>query len=301
MPWNLHEPRQGEFHFEEMLDFVRFIRLAGELGLYVIVRPGPYICAEWDNGGLPVWLTAQEGLELRRSNAKYLSAVEGYLTKILPMLAELQLDQDGPVVAFQIENEYGYFGNDSEYMNWMKNLMTELGMTVPFVTSDGPWGAAFKTGQIEGVLPTGNFGSHCEKQFGVMKAQMPANKPLMNMEFWAGWFDAWGNKIKMRSILKQNIKDYDYVIKNGHNINIYMFHGGTNFGFMNGSNYYGHLTPDTTSYDYDAPIAEDGTLTKKYFAFKKCRHFSIIIQQNYLSRPPPYTNPSQEPPCHVQT
>ncbi|MBR4125815.1 MAG: beta-galactosidase, partial [Victivallales bacterium] len=107
MPWNLHEPKPGEFHFEDMLDFERFIRLAGELGLYVIVRPGPYICAEWDNGGLPVWLTAQEGLELRRSNDKYLSAVEGYLTKILPMLAKLQLDQDGPVVALQIENEYG--------------------------------------------------------------------------------------------------------------------------------------------------------------------------------------------------
>ena len=267
--WNFHEPKKGEFLWEGNRDFEKFIEIAQELGLYVIIRPAPFICAEWEWGGLPAWLLAEPGMHVRCMYEPFLKHIKEYYEQLIPRIAKHQIDNGGNIILCQIENEYGYFGNDSEYMNWMKNLMTELGMTVPFVTSDGPWGAAFKTGQIEGVLPTGNFGSHCEKQFGVMKAQMPANKPLMNMEFWAGWFDAWGNKIKMRSILKQNIKDYDYVIKNGHNINIYMFHGGTNFGFMNGSNYYGHLTPDTTSYDYDAPIAEDGTLTKKYFAFKK--------------------------------
>lgn len=269
IPWNFHEPKKGEFLWDGQHDVCRFIEIAQELGLYVIVRPAPFICAEWEWGGLPAWLLAEPEMRPRCSYEPFLKHVREYYEVLLPKLVPYQIDHGGKIILMQIENEYGYYGDDKAYLKWLADTMRSLGVTVPFVTSDGPWGAAFKTGQLEGALPTGNFGSNCEKQFKVMEPQMSKKGPLMCMEFWAGWFDAWGNKIKMRSVLSMNKKDYEYTIKNGHNINIYMFHGGTNFGFMNGSNYYGKLTPDTTSYDYDAPLSEDGRLTKKYEAFRE--------------------------------
>ena len=269
IPWNFHEPKKGVFLWDGMHDVCRFIETAQELGLYVIIRPSPFICAEWEWGGLPAWLLAEDGMRPRCSYEPFMKHVRDYYEVLLPKLLPYQIDCGGNIILMQIENEYGYYGDDKSYMKWLADTMRELGVIVPFVTSDGPWGAAFKTGQLEGALPTGNFGSNCEKQFKVMEPQMARKGPLMCMEFWAGWFDAWGNKFKMRSVLGMNKKDYEYTIKNGHNINIYMFHGGTNFGFMNGSNYYGKLTPDTTSYDYDAPLSEDGRMTKKYFAFRE--------------------------------
>lgn len=269
IPWNFHEERKGQFNWEGSHDVEKFIQIAQDLGLYLIIRPAPFICAEWEFGGLPAWLNAEKGMRLRCSYEPYLNHVKDYYEVLIPKLVPYQVDNGGKIILMQIENEYGYFGNDTNYLQYLADLMRKLGVTVPFVTSDGPWGAAFKTGQLKDALPTGNFGSFCEKKFEIMKSQMPQNKPLMCMEFWAGWFDAWGNRFKMRSVLKLNKKDLDYTIKNGHNINIYMFHGGTNFGFMNGSNYYGKLTPDTTSYDYDAPLSEDGTMTKKYYTFRE--------------------------------
>ena len=268
IPWNFHEPKKGEFLWEGWRDFEKFLNIAQELGLYAIVRPSPYICAEWELGGLPAWLLAIPGMKLRCNYEPYLKHVNDYYNVLIPKLIPHQIDHGGNIILVQIENEYGYFGNDKSYLQYLNDLMRKLGITVPFVTSDGPWGAAFKTGQLDEVLPTGNFGSSCQKQFGVMKAQMQKEYPLMCMEFWAGWFDAWGNKFKRKSILKMNKVDFEYMVKD-HNVNIYMFHGGTNFGFMNGSNYYAKLTPDTTSYDYDAPLAEDGRLTKKYNAFRE--------------------------------
>ena len=269
IPWNFHEPKKGEFLWDGQRDVCRFIEIAQELGLYVIIRPAPFICAEWEWGGLPAWLLAEPEMRPRCSYEPFMKHVRDYYEVLLPKLVPYQIDHGGKIILMQIENEYGYYGDDKAYMKFLADTMRELGVTVPFVTSDGPWGAAFKTGQLEGALPTGNFGSNCEKQFKVMEPQMAKKGPLMCMEFWAGWFDAWGNRIKMRSVLSMNKKDYEYTIKNGHNINIYMFHGGTNFGFMNGSNYYGKLTPDTTSYDYDAPLSEDGRMTKKYQAFRE--------------------------------
>lgn len=269
IPWNFHEPHKGQFRWDGIHDFCRFLEIAQELDLYIIVRPSPYICAEWEWGGLPAWLLAEPGMRLRCSYKPYLDHVADYYKVLIPKIVPYQIDNGGKVIMIQIENEYGYYGDDTAYLQYLADLMRSLGITVPFVTSDGPWSkAVFTSGQVPGVLPTGNFGSACEYQFKQMKKMMPDNFPLMNMEFWAGWFDAWGNKKKMHSILKVNELDYDYVIKNGHNINIYMFHGGTNFGFMNGANYYGKLTPDTTSYDYDAPLSEDGRMTKKYYTFR---------------------------------
>ncbi|MCR4580600.1 MAG: beta-galactosidase, partial [Treponema sp.] len=270
IPWNFHEPKKGQFKWDGMHDFCRFIEIAQELGLYIIIRPSPYICAEWELGGIPAWLLAEPGMHLRCSYEPYLNHVRDYYNVLIPKLVPYQLDQGGNIIMMQLENEYGYYGDDKNYLKFLADLMRSLGITLPFVTSDGPWSrSGFLAGQLEGALPTGNFGSACEWQFGQMKKMMPKDKPLMCMEFWAGWFDAWGNKKKKSSNLKINELDFNYVIKNGHNINIYMFHGGTNFGFMNGSNYYGKLTPDTTSYDYDAPLSEDGQLTKKYMAFRQ--------------------------------
>lgn len=268
IPWNFHQPEKNEFIWDGWRNFETFFSIAKELGLYVIVRPSPYICAEWELGGLPYWLLAEQNMRLRCSYKPYLDYVRQYYEQLIPKLVPHQIDHGGNIILVQIENEYGYFGNDTDYLEYLKDLMVSLGITVPFVTSDGPWGAAFKTGQIKGALPTGNFGTAAKKQLSVMEKQMPEKYPLMCMEFWAGWFDAWGNKKKRKSILKLNKLDFDYLVKE-HNVNIYMFHGGTNFGFMNGSNYYAKLTPDTTSYDYDAPLSESGGITPKYSAFRE--------------------------------
>ena len=268
IPWNFHETQKGKFNWQGMHDVERFIQTAQDLGLYMIIRPSPYICAEWEAGGLPAWLFAEKGMKVRCSYKPYLDHVTDYYKVLMPKLVPHLVTNGGNIILMQIENEYGYYGDDTEYLDFLAYTMKNLGVNVPFVTSDGPWGLAFKNGQHPEALPTGNFGTNCQKQFVVMQNQMPQNKPLMCMEFWAGWFDAWGNPFKMKSVLKWNKKDFEYTIKNGHNINIYMFHGGTNFGFTNGANYYATLMPDTTSYDYDAPVTEDGRLTKKYYAFR---------------------------------
>lgn len=282
IPWNITEPRKGEFHFDGLCDFERFLDLAQKLGLYAIVRPSPYICAEWELGGLPSWLLNVPGLEVRCKNEPYYQNVRDYYKVLLPRLVNHQIDKGGNIILMQIENEYGYYGKDMSYMQFLEGLMREGGITVPFVTSDGPWGKMFINGQCNGALPTGNFGSHARPLFANMKRMMKktGNRgPLMCMEFWIGWFDAWGNSEHKKSKLKRNIKDLNYMLKKG-NVNFYMFHGGTNFGFMNGSNYYAKLTPDTTSYDYDAPLSEDGKITEKYRAFqeviKKYRDFEEL-------------------------
>lgn len=269
--WNLIEPEKGKFNFEGINDFEKFLDIANELGLYAIVRPSPYICAEWELGGLPSWLLAIDGLEVRCNNSLYYDNVRDYYKMLLPKLVNHQIDHGGNIILMQIENEYGYYGKDMSYLKFLADLMRENDITVPFVTSDGPWGKMFINGQLNGALPTGNFGSHARPLFANMKRMMKktGNKgPLMCMEFWIGWFDAWGNTEHKTSKLKRNIKDLNYILKKG-NVNFYMFHGGTNFGFMNGSNYYVKLTPDVTSYDYDAPLSEDGQITEKYKAFQK--------------------------------
>ena len=282
IPWNLTEPKKGEFNFEGICDFEKFLDTAQKLGLYAIVRPSPYICAEWELGGLPSWLLAVPGLQPRCKNEPYYQNVRDYYKVLLPRLVNHQIDKGGNIILMQIENEYGYYGKDMSYLQFLANLMREEGITVPFVTSDGPWGKMFIRGQLDGALPTGNFGSHARPLFANMKRMMKKTGntgPLMCMEFWVGWFDAWGNKEHKTSKIKRNIKDLNYMLKKG-NVNFYMFHGGTNFGFMNGSNYFAKLTPDVTSYDYDAPLSEDGKITEKYRVFqniiKKYRDFEEI-------------------------
>ena len=267
VPWNLHEPQKGTYCFEGILDIKKFLELAAELELWVIFRPSPYICAEWEFGGLPAWLLAEDGMRFRSSYPSFMQHTADYYKKLFEITAPLQLPLGGPIILIQIENEYGYYADDTGYLEQMKQLMVDNGACVPFVTSDGPWGDALECGKLEGVLPTGNFGSKMKEQFAVLKEHTNGG-PLMCMEFWVGWFDHWGNGGHKTSNMEENCKDLDEALQYG-NINIYMFIGGTNFGFMNGSNYYDELTPDVTSYDYDAVLTECGDITPKYEAFKE--------------------------------
>lgn len=267
IPWNLHEKEKGQFDFSGILDIVRYVKLAQELGLMVILRPSPYICAEWEFGGLPYWLLKEDGMRLRCMYEPYLRHVKEYYEKLFEVIAPLQITRGGPVILMQVENEYGYYGDDKAYLEYMKNLMVDCGCEVPLVTSDGPWGEAFDCGRIDGVLPTGNFGSKGKEQFAVMKKKI-GDRPLMCMEFWVGWFDNWGVECHQTGDLQEHVKDLDEILSEGH-VNIYMFEGGTNFGFTSGSNYYDVLTPDVTSYDYDALLTEDGRITPKYEAFRE--------------------------------
>ena len=266
IPWNMHEPKKGEFHFEGMLDIERFVKTAQELGLYVILRPSPYICAEWEFGGLPAWLLAEDGMKLRVSYPPFLKHVQDYYDVLLKKIVPYQINYGGPVILMQVENEYGYYANDREYLLAMRDKMQKGSVVVPLVTSDGPFEENLNGGHLEGALPTGNFGSKTEERFEVLKKYTDGG-PLMCTEFWVGWFDHWGNGGHMTGNLEESVKDLDKMLELGH-VNIYMFEGGTNFGFMNGSNYYDELTPDVTSYDYDALLTEDGQITEKYRRYR---------------------------------
>ena len=267
VPWNLHEREKGKFCFEGILDIDRFIRLAQELGLYVILRPSPYICAEWEFGGLPGWLLREEGMRLRVNDPSFLGHVEEYYKELLPRLTPWQCTRGGPVILMQVENEYGYYANDRTYLEEMRRLMRGNGVEVPLVTSDGPFPESLNAGKLPGALPTGNFGSRTEERFATLEKYTDGG-PLMCTEFWVGWFDHWGNGGHMRGNLEESVRDLDKMLELGH-VNIYMFEGGTNFGFMNGSNYYDELTPDVTSYDYDAVLTEDGQITEKYRRYRE--------------------------------
>lgn len=265
--WNIHEPNEGEFHFEEENDLCGFIELAQELGLYVILRPSPYICAEWEFGGFPAWLLTKPGIRLRCNNKVYLDCVERYYDKLIPMIVPYQFTKGGPVLMLQIENEYGSYGNDKEYLNVLKTMMVERGIEIPFVTSDGTEDQMLADGGVEDVWQTANFGSKGAERFDKLESVI-GNQPLMCMEFWDGWFDHWGQGEHSVVGLEDHRKSLEDMLSRGH-VNFYMFHGGTNFGFMNGSNYDERLLPDVTSYDYDAPLSEDGQITEKYLEFQK--------------------------------
>ncbi len=247
VPWNLHEPEEGVYNFSGQVDLKKFIQTAEKVGLYVILRPSPYICAEWEFGGFPYWLLKNGPQKLRFNDERYLSKVRPYYARLLQEVVDLQVTHQGPIIMMQVENEYGSFSNDKDYLQALVKLMKENGVDVPLVTSDGPWGDMLDNGTIpQDALPTINCGSKIKENFKILRKFHGEKKPLMVMEFWIGWFDAWHDEKHHTTSIEDATKELADCLDEG-SVNIYMFHGGTNFGFMNGSNYYDKLTADVTS------------------------------------------------------
>jgi beta-galactosidase len=266
VPWNAHSPRPGVFDTDGILDLPRFLRLVGEAGLYAIVRPGPFICAEWDNGGLPPWLFREPGVGIRRHEPRFLDEVEKYLHQVLALVRPHQVDLDGPVLLVQVENEYGAYGDDRSYLQALVEMTRGAGIGVPLVTVDQPVDAMLAAGGVDGVLRTSSFGSDSANRLRILRDHQPTG-PLMCMEFWDGWFDHWGG-IHHTTPVERTAEELDTLLAAGASVNIYMFHGGTNFGLTSGANDKGIYRPTVTSYDYDAPLDEAGNPTAKYFAFR---------------------------------
>lgn len=268
VPWNFHEPKKGQFNFEGMLDIVKFVETAQNLGLYVIVRPGPYICAEWDFGGLPAWLLKDKNIRIRCWDKTYIKAVEDYFKVLIPKLVPYLETNGGKIIAMQVENEYGSFGRDKKYLYWLRELMRDLGVDIQLFTSDGEDRYFFSGGGIPEDWMVANFGGYNEHRFDDLKLLQP-DKPLMCGEHWCGWFDRWGTKHHTDNAEESLGRSLDGFFKEDANFNLYMFHGGTNFGFSSGANYYDCYCPTTTSYDYGAPLNEYGGYTEKYFVLRE--------------------------------
>ena len=272
LPWNLHEPKKGEFDFTGILDVERFLQIAQDLGLYAIVRPSPYICAEWEFGGLPAWLLSQD-VRVRSSDSKFIAQVASYYDELLPRLSARQLDRGGNILMVQVENEFGSYSEDKEYLRALKKLLEQGGITCPLFTSDGPWQGTLRAGSMieDDVLTTGNFGSRAAENFAQMQRFFQEHDkewPLMCMEFWDGWFNRWKEPI-IRRDPEELAQAVHQVLELG-SINLYMFHGGTNFGFLNGCSARGSLDlPQVTSYDYDALLDEVGNPREKYYAVQR--------------------------------
>ncbi|MEZ0066817.1 hypothetical protein ABIA32_002830 [Streptacidiphilus sp. MAP12-20] len=266
--WNLHERERGSFDFSGWQDVAGFVRLAGELGLDVIVRPGPYICGEWEFGGLPAWLLADRSIRLRLSDPRFLAAVDSWFDAVLPQLTPLQDDRGGPIVAMGVENEYGSYGNDTDYLAHLRDGMLARDVSCLLFTADGAEDRFQLGGRLPGVLTTGTFGSRPEEALDCLRRHQPQG-PLVCMEFWDGWFDHWGRPHRVRDP-RDAAEALDALLATGASVNIYMAHGGTNFGWWNGANHDGaDYLPTVTSYDYDAPVGEAGELTPKFHAFRE--------------------------------
>lgn len=272
IPWNVHEPQKGQFCFEGILDLEKFLQIAQDLDLYVILRPSPYICAEWEFGGLPTWLL-EEDMRIRSSDPAYLAAVASYYDELMPRLVLHLLENGGNILMMQVENEYGSYGEDKEYLRAVRDMMLERGVTCPLFTSDGPWRAALRAGTLieDDVFVTGNFGSKAKENFAQMQEFFDEHGkkwPLMCMEFWDGWFNRWKEPVVTRD--PEELAEAVHEVLQQGSINLYMFHGGTNFGFMNGCSARGNIDlPQVTSYDYEALLDEQGNPTPKYFAIQQ--------------------------------
>ena len=281
--WNLHEPRPGEFDWSGQADAAEFCRIAQEEGLWVILRPGPYACAEWEMGGFPAWLLEHDDIQLRTRDPQYLDAVKRYMREVGRVLGPLQITRGGPILMVQVENEYGFYGKDAEYMGELRSILIDAGFDVPLFACNPP--SALKNGYRQDLFPVVNFGSDPANGFQALREVLPTG-PLMCGEFYPGWFDTWGQPHHLGKT-DQYLADLEYMLQAGASFSIYMAHGGTTFGFWTGADR--PFKPDTSSYDYDAPISEAGWTTEKFFKTRDL--FAKYLLPGETIPEPPAKNP----------
>lgn len=271
--WNIHEQTEGQFDFTGQNDIATFCRLAQKHGMYVIVRPGPYVCAEWEMGGLPWWLLKKKDIVLRTLDPYFMERTAIFMKEVGKQLAPLQITRGGNIIMVQVENEYGAYAVDKPYVSAIRDIVKSAGFTeVPLFQCD--WSSTFDRNGLDDLLWTINFGTgaNIEQQFKRLKEARPET-PLMCSEFWSGWFDHWGRKHETRPAksMVQGIKD---MLDRNISFSLYMAHGGTTFGHWGGANNPSYSAM-CSSYDYDAPISEPGWTTDKYFQLRD-------LLKNYL-------------------
>jgi beta-galactosidase len=265
--WNYHETSEGVFDFTTgNRNLAQFLRLAQEEGLWVLLRPGPYVCAEWDFGGLPWYLLRDPNLRIRTVYPPYMTAVERYIRAIAPVVRPLLVTHGGPILMVQIENEYGSYGNDRAYLERLRELWKAQGIDVPFYTADGPTPHMLEAGSLPGAAVGLDSGSE-ERHWALARTMVPG-VPVFSSETYPGWLTHWGEPWATPSVDELQ-KDVQFLLANGKSFNFYVVHGGTNFGFTAGANSGSKgFEADVTSYDYDAPIDEQGRATPKYSALR---------------------------------
>ena len=299
--WNLHEVEPGKWDFSGDKNLAEYIRIAGEEGMMVILRPGPYVCAEWEFGGYPWWLQNIPGMEIRRDNTEFLKYTKKYIDRLYQEVGPLQCTKGGPIIMVQCENEFGSyvsqrkdisFEEHRSYNAKIKGQLADAGFTVPLFTSDGSW--LFEGGCVAGALPTANGESDIANLKKVVNQYHGGKGPYMVAEFYPGWLSHWGEPFPQVSA-SEIARQTEAYLQNDVSFNFYMVHGGTNFGFTSGANYdkKRDIQPDLTSYDYDAPISEAGWITPKYDSIR-----SVI--QKYVKYPIP-TPPAPIPVIEISS
>ncbi|WP_394827118.1 beta-galactosidase family protein [Pendulispora albinea] len=263
VPWNFHQPHPNvPPSFTGWCDLPKFLLAAQGLGLHVILRPGPYICAEWDLGGLPAWLLTADRMRLRTSDPRFMAAMDAWFGELLPVVRPLQAKAGGPIVAVQIENEYGSFGDDQTYLQHIRKVLVDGGIDSLLFCSNGTSEAMLKNGNIPGVFATANFAGDPTGPFADLRRFQPSG-PLFCTEYWDGWFDHWGEGHHTTDPAT-TAANVDKMLAMGASVNLYMAAGSTNFGFWAGANHGDSYQSTVTSYDYHSPVGEAGELTEKF-------------------------------------
>ncbi len=265
--WNIHEQHEGQFDFSDNNDVAAFCKLAQKNGMYVIVRPGPYVCAEWEMGGLPWWLLKKKDIRLREQDPYFMERVKIFEEKVGEQLAGLTIQKGGPIIMVQVENEYGSYGEDKPYVSAIRDCLRGIyGKDLALFQCD--WSSNFEKNGLDDLVWTMNFGTgaNIDQQFRRL-GQLRPDAPKMCSEFWSGWFDKWGARHETRDA-KDMVNGMDEMLSKGISFSLYMTHGGTSFGHWAGANSPG-FAPDVTSYDYDAPINEYGLATPKFYQLRE--------------------------------
>jgi beta-galactosidase len=281
--WNQIEQRPGHFNWTGQADLAEFCRIAQEEGLWVILRPGPYSCAEWEMGGTPWWLLKNKDVQLRSRDPHYLGPAKSYLKEVGRVLGPLPITRGGPIIMVQVENEYGFYGNDTAYIQEVKNTLQQAGFEVPLFQCNPP--DVMKNGLLTNLFQAANFGSDPQGNFTKLRALQPQG-PLLCSEFYPGWFDTWGQPHHYGNTPRY-LADLKTMLDVGASFSIYMVHGGTTFGLWSGCDR--PFKPDTSSYDYDAPIGEAGWATPKFFQTREL--FAKYLRHGETLPNPPATNP----------